>query len=180
MRVIPIATFLIALFPFAAADAAAHRHLKHGSSSPVLTSDSINAAAPQGASSDPALIVKTEVLLDRDGFSPGEIDGKNGDNFRKALAAFQQARNFAASGTLDAETWSALLSDNTDPPLTSYTISETDVAGHSTNASLVLLCHEFLRRDGPAIGALQQGHRDRVLTRAPISRRRMVAMEFGM
>jgi hypothetical protein len=45
---------------------------------------------------------------------------------------------------------------------------------------LVLLRHEFLRRDGPAIGALQQGHRDRVLTRAPISRRRMVAIEFGM
>ena len=45
---------------------------------------------------------------------------------------------------------------------------------------LILLRHEFLRRDGPAIGALQQGHRDRVLTRAPISRRRMVAIEFGM
>jgi len=46
--------------------------------------------------------------------------------------------------------------------------------------TLFLLRHEFLRRDGPAIGALQQGHRDRVLTRAPISRRRMVAIEFGM
>jgi hypothetical protein len=45
---------------------------------------------------------------------------------------------------------------------------------------LILLRHEFLRRDGPAIGALQQGHRDRILTRAPISRRRMVAIEFGM
>ena len=100
MRVIPIATFLIALFPFAAADAAAHRHVKHGSSSPApaLTSESINAAAPQGASSEPALIVKTEVLLDRDGFSPGEIDGKNGDNFRKALAAFQQAKNLRGIG----------------------------------------------------------------------------------
>jgi peptidoglycan hydrolase-like protein with peptidoglycan-binding domain len=69
------------------------------------------------------------VLLDRDGFSPGEIDGKNGDNYRQALAAFQQARNFAASGKLDADTWNALLSDNTDPPLTSYTISENDAAG---------------------------------------------------
>ena len=131
MKVIPIATFLIALFPFAAADAAAHRNLRQGTPSPApaLTSDSINAAAPQGASSDPALIVKTEVLLDRDGFSPGEIDGKNGDNFRKALAAFQQRKNLPASGKLDADTWNALLSDNTDPPLTSYTISENDVAG---------------------------------------------------
>jgi peptidoglycan hydrolase-like protein with peptidoglycan-binding domain len=92
-------------------------------------SESINAAAPQGDSIEPALIVKSEVLLDRDGFSPGEIDGKDGDNFRKALAAFQQAKNFAASGKLDASTWNALISDNTDPPLTSYTISESDVAG---------------------------------------------------
>jgi len=45
---------------------------------------------------------------------------------------------------------------------------------------LVLLRHEFLRDDGPAIGALQQGHRGRLFTRAPISRRRMVAIEFGM
>jgi lipoprotein-anchoring transpeptidase ErfK/SrfK len=131
MRVIPIATFLIALFPFAAADAATHRHVKHGSSSstPALTSESVNEAAPQSGSSDPALIVKTEVLLDRDGFSPGEIDGKNGDNFRKALAAFQQINNLAGSGKLDASTWNALLSDNADPPLTSYAISESDVAG---------------------------------------------------
>ena len=91
--------------------------------------ESINAAAPQGAGSEPALILKTEVLLDRDGFSPGEIDGKNGDNFRKALAAFQQAKNLATSGKLDADTWNALLSDNTDPPLTSYTILQSDVAG---------------------------------------------------
>src|SRR6476660_261046 len=131
MRVVTIATFLLALLPFAAAGAAPHRHVFHGSSSsaPAQTVESINAAAPQGAVSDRALIVKIEVLLDRDGFSPGEIDGKNGDNFRKALAGFQQAKNLRASGKLDADTWYALLSENTDPPLTSYTISESDVAG---------------------------------------------------
>jgi len=131
MRAIPIVTFLIALFPLAAADAAAHRHVKHGLSSQgaALTSESINSAAPQQARINPATIVKTEVLLDRDGFSPGEIDGKNGDNFRKALAAFQEAKNIAASGKLDADTWNALLSDNTDPPLTSYTILQRDLAG---------------------------------------------------
>jgi peptidoglycan hydrolase-like protein with peptidoglycan-binding domain len=131
MRVIPIATFLIALLPLAAADAATHRHSKHGSSSqaPALTSESVNAAAPQGISRDPTIIIRTEVLLDRDGFSPGEIDGKDGDNFRKALAAFQQAKNLAASGKLDPETWNALLSGNTDQPLTSYTVSQSDLAG---------------------------------------------------
>ena len=49
-----------------------------------------------------------------------------------------------------------------------------------TTGPLVLLRHEFLRGDGAAIGALQHGHRGRLLTRAPISRRRMVAIEFGM
>ncbi len=97
---LPIAAFLIALFPFAAANAATRRHVTHASSprAQALTEESINAAAPQGANIDPALIVKTEVLLDRDRFRPGEIDGKNGDNFRKSLAAFQKANNLAAIG----------------------------------------------------------------------------------
>ena len=45
------------------------------------------------------------------------------------------------------------------------------------------LAHEGEKVDGDLqreIGALQQGHRGRLLTRAPISRRRMGAIEFGM
>ena len=47
-------------------------------------------------------------------------------------------------------------------------------------SGLVLLRHEFLRRDGFAITELQHGHRGRLLTSALINRRRMVAIEFGM
>jgi len=45
---------------------------------------------------------------------------------------------------------------------------------------LILLRHEFLGRDGFAITELQHGHRGKLLTSAPINRRRMVAIEFGM
>jgi hypothetical protein len=46
--------------------------------------------------------------------------------------------------------------------------------------SLVLLHQEIFRRMFLAIGAVQHGHRGNLLTRAAISRRRMVAIEFGM
>src|SRR5689334_19706478 len=49
-----------------------------------------------------------QVLLDRHGFSSGEIDGKFGANTKRALAAFQEASNLKTSSALDCETWAAL------------------------------------------------------------------------
>ena len=90
----------------------------------------INASAPSGKNdSDPSLIAKAEVLLDRDHFSPGEIDGMNGDNYRRAVRAFQQANNLPATGILDPATWKALISGASEPVLKSYTITDADLAG---------------------------------------------------
>ncbi|HEY2907505.1 MAG TPA: L,D-transpeptidase [Vicinamibacterales bacterium] len=75
-----------------------------------------------------------QVLLDRQGFSPGEIDGKPGVNFSHALSAAQAARQLPATGQPDCDTWHALGGETTGPPLASYTITEADAKGPFTEA----------------------------------------------
>jgi lipoprotein-anchoring transpeptidase ErfK/SrfK len=95
-----------------------------------VTASSVNAAAPPGAhDSNPALVIKAEILLDRRNFSPGEIDGKKGDNFRRALQAFQETNGLPASGEIDSRTWDAVTANVTEPVLRTYVISKADVSG---------------------------------------------------
>ena len=77
---------------------------------------------------DPILI-KAQVLLDRAHFSPGEIDGKSGDNFKKALMAFAAAQGLNSNGELTDEIWQKLTATVADPVLTKYTISTDDLGG---------------------------------------------------
>ena len=76
--------------------------------------------------------VSFQVLLDRQGFSSGEIDGKPGPNFSRALAALQNARRVPASGQPDCDTWHALGGDHAEPTLAAYTISDDDLKGPFT------------------------------------------------
>jgi len=76
--------------------------------------------------------VSFQVLLDRQGFSSGEIDGRPGTNFSRALAALQNARRIPASGQPDCDTWHALGGDHAEPPVTAYTITDDDVKGPFT------------------------------------------------
>jgi len=69
------------------------------------------------------------VLLDRRGFSPGEIDGKAGRNFMLALSAFQESQEIATTGQADCDTWRALGGDTAEPIVTSYTVTDGDVQG---------------------------------------------------
>ena len=53
--------------------------------------------------------LRAQVLLDHLGFSPGVIDGREGQSYVAALRGFQNARGIEESGKLDAATEEALL-----------------------------------------------------------------------
>lgn len=53
-------------------------------------------------------VLKVQVILDRLGFSPSVIDGKEGQSYHLALRGFQEANDLTETGTLDDATRSAL------------------------------------------------------------------------
>jgi lipoprotein-anchoring transpeptidase ErfK/SrfK len=83
-------------------------------------------AAAKGIS---AAMLKAQVLLDRARFSPGVIDGRDGDNVKKALAAFEKDAALTADGQLDAEVWAKLSATSSEPVLIEYTVTNEDLKG---------------------------------------------------
>jgi lipoprotein-anchoring transpeptidase ErfK/SrfK len=77
--------------------------------------------APKTVAAD---ILATQVLLDRAGFSPGEIDGRGGRNTQTAIRAFEKANNTTIAAALAAA----------EPPTITYTISAHDVSVPTVSA----------------------------------------------
>jgi lipoprotein-anchoring transpeptidase ErfK/SrfK len=86
------------------------------------------AAGPVGPGTRGPGAIRAQILLDRAGFSPGEIDGAYGRNLRVAVLAFQNARSLPSTGTVDDAAWQALNAD-TAPALVEYVVNDEDVAG---------------------------------------------------
>jgi lipoprotein-anchoring transpeptidase ErfK/SrfK len=92
-----------------------------------LTPDTINAAELSNRTASRPLKIKLQVLLDRARFSPGLIDGQDGENVQHAIAAFQKERGLNPSGTVDEATWGVLKETSNEPIIINYTLSKDDV-----------------------------------------------------
>ena len=97
-----------------------------------LHAEAINKAEPSGKNQrnlSPAVIARAQILLDRAKFSPGEIDAKDGENFKKAIRAFAEANGLPSSGGLTKEFWLKLVQVGSPPAVTEYQITEDDLRG---------------------------------------------------
>src|SRR5689334_14474868 len=94
-----------------------------------LTQESVINAEWKRGTPAPSLLVKLQVLLDRAHASPGQIDATWGENTRKAVSAFRQMRGLAGGERIDEDLVSALVDNEHEPVLVTYTITEKDVAG---------------------------------------------------
>jgi lipoprotein-anchoring transpeptidase ErfK/SrfK len=75
------------------------------------------------------LAVKVQILLDRSNFSPGEIDGKLGENVEKSLRAYAQSNNLPPTTVLTHETFDRLSASSQDPLLIEVTLTDDDIKG---------------------------------------------------
>lgn len=89
------------------------------------------AVAAVGDIADPEVrpFMQAQVVLDRLGFTPGVVDGKDGLSTRNAVSGFQEANNLTATGKVDDATTKLLAQWNNIPATRVVTIPSEFAAG---------------------------------------------------
>ncbi|SCB10367.1 Lipoprotein-anchoring transpeptidase ErfK/SrfK [Bradyrhizobium yuanmingense] len=100
-----------------------------GNLEPAAVNDAARPAKPPATDKLNAAVVKLQVLLDRAHYSPGEIDGKLGENAQKALKAFAEQNGIASDKVVAPELWDKLTAASEGPILVDYKITDADVKG---------------------------------------------------
>lgn len=99
----------------------------------ILAAAAAAAAAAQGPGATergaPDTVLAVQVMLDRARHSPGVIDGRDGGNTRRAVAAFEKANGLHVDGKIDPELMRLLEERHKEPLLHEHVITDEDVAG---------------------------------------------------
>ena len=74
-------------------------------------------------------LLRLQILLDRSGFSPGEIDGLPGENTRLAIAEYRKAKDLGSGDAADAGLIQSLTAADAAPVTAEYRLTQADVSG---------------------------------------------------
>jgi lipoprotein-anchoring transpeptidase ErfK/SrfK len=135
---------------------------------PPPAGENPTAATPTSDVEYDAGLVRMQVLLDRAHFSPGVIDGYDGENVRKAVAAYQAAHDLPVTGRADDAFLTRLEQVDASPALVGYVIAAEDVAGPFADVPESLLAMgelEHLSYESAAEAIAEKFHMDEDLLR---------------
>ena len=135
LRHVPLLAIVLGIVSVSASESLRKppRKIAHAKSAPAIKYDL--AVVNNPATTDPldekaagSAALRAQILLDRNHFSVGEIDGHMGTNALHAVAGFRAAHGLPSGTSIDSDVWKAL---NADPTLAivEYTLTEDDVKG---------------------------------------------------